>query len=64
MKKKKKPMGQCPFCKSFNIDYDNVFQDGDVYDYLCTCKDCKKRFREAYHLEYDGMYDIDGDKEL
>jgi hypothetical protein len=56
-----KEQGKCPYCGSENIKYgSSELKDGEVYDYYCHCDACGKDFIEGYHLEYDGMFDENG----
>ena len=40
----------CPFCKSDNIDADNVDPDPGTIAQDITCKNCGKRWRDWYKL--------------
>ena len=44
--------GECPTCKSKNIEYGDGEPDNGGYYYECTCNNCKAIFREWYSLEY------------
>ena len=58
-----KEQGLCPYCGSEDIDYlCGEFKDDNVYDYDCKCNKCGKQFIEGYHLEFDGMFDEDGNE--
>ena len=53
--------GECPYCGSENIKYGSgEIKDGECYDYFCECENCHKVFIEGYHLEFDGMFDVNG----
>ena len=56
-----KEQGKCPYCGNENITYvSSGFRCWDVYNYYCHCDACGKNFIEGYHLEYDDMFDEDG----
>lgn len=58
-----KEKGLCPYCGSEDIEYlGGELKDDGVYDYDCECNKCHKKFIEGYHLEFDGMFDEDGNE--
>lgn len=60
-----KEKGKCPYCSSEDIEYSAIeIGDWDMVYYPCHCNKCGKEFNEAYHLEYDGMFDKETGKEL
>lgn len=54
--------GECPKCKSENLDYQGfeMQDDGGYYPY--TCKECEFEGREYYNLDFVGHYTEDGEK--
>jgi len=36
---------KCPKCNSENISHDIFIEDGEVYNDICECQDCKFEFR-------------------
>lgn len=59
----KKEQGLCPYCGSEDIDYGTMdLNMGGAVDYPCHCNKCNKDFIEGYHLEFDGMFDKDGEE--
>ena len=48
-----KSQGQCPVCKSLDINYDTFVYRGDYGYYPYDCNDCGNKGREYYSLVYD-----------
>ena len=58
-----KEQGKCPYCGSEDIEYGSMeLKDDNIVDYPCHCNKCNKDFTEGYHLEFDGMFDEDGEE--
>ena len=44
--------GQCPKCKNWNLDYDEMEIEGNSIYYPWTCEDCGASGKEWYNLEF------------
>lgn len=50
--------GICPNCQSEQLSYEKPIFDDYGVKYPYTCDNCGTKGNEAYHLEFDGHYDI------
>ena len=48
-----KSKGQCPVCKSYDINYDTFVYEGDYGYYPYDCNDCGNKGKEYYSIVYD-----------
>ena len=44
--------GQCPKCKNWNLDYNEMEIEGNSIYYPWTCEDCSASGKEWYSLEF------------
>lgn len=48
-----KSQGECPVCKSHDINYDTFVYHGDYLYYPYDCNDCGNTGKEYYTIVYD-----------
>ncbi|RLI48204.1 hypothetical protein DRO61_06765, partial [Candidatus Bathyarchaeota archaeon] len=48
-----KSQGECPVCKSHDINYDTFVYEGDYLYYPIECNECGNIGKEYYTLVYD-----------
>jgi hypothetical protein len=48
--------GLCPYCGSENINYDNLYLDGESICFPALCDNCNNEFNEWYDLNYSGQW--------
>ena len=63
MKVKSNEVGKCPFCNSYNLDYDCVNNEDNLCYYKWQCLECKHEGEEWYSMEFIGhnVYDNNGE---
>jgi len=54
---KKSVKGQCPKCKSEDIDYGTLEVEGESVVYPFSCNNCEFEGQEYYNLVFDGIYE-------
>ena len=66
MKVKSNEVGKCPFCNSYNLDYDCVNNEDNLCYYKWQCLECKHEGEEWYSLNYIGhnVYNNNGDQKM
>ena len=59
MKVKSNDLGLCPFCNSYELDYDGMQMLDDMLYYPYTCAKCGHHGEEWYKLEFAGHNVLD-----
>lgn len=64
MKEKTQEEGKCPYCGSYDIEYEESERDGQQYNYNCHCTKCGKDFIEGYKMVFEGMFDPESGEKI
>lgn len=50
--------GECPFCKSYDVDFQPAIVDDAGVTYKCECQRCHATFNQCYDMIFAGNWDI------
>ena len=49
-------VGQCPYCKSENVNFSGPDAHGELIYYKADCADCGNSYKEWYSVVFDTAY--------